>query len=104
MIERRIKAATFPTTKSLDSLDFKAIPPIDKTPSRELARREFIDCRENVTALGPSGTGKTDAVLGLGLGAWQKGLKVRVVSVTRWFMGWSSRPTSAEEPAFSWCA
>jgi len=43
----------------------------------ELARCEFIDRRENVIALGPSGTGKTHIALGLGLAACQKGLKVR---------------------------
>ena len=30
MIERRIKAAKFPVTKSLDSFDFKAIPSLNK--------------------------------------------------------------------------
>ena len=31
MVERRIKAARFPTVKSLDSFDFKAIPSLNKT-------------------------------------------------------------------------
>lgn len=43
----------------------------------ELARCAFADRRENVIALGPSGTGKTHIALGLGLAACQKGLKVR---------------------------
>ena len=43
----------------------------------ELARCEFVERRENVIALGPSGTGKTHVSLGLGLAACQKGLKVR---------------------------
>jgi DNA replication protein DnaC len=30
MVERRIKAAKFPTTKSLDSFDFKAIASLNK--------------------------------------------------------------------------
>lgn len=38
---------------------------------------EYIDRRENIIALGPSGTGKTHIALGLGLAACQKGLKVR---------------------------
>ena len=42
----------------------------------ELARCEWIERRENVIALGPSGTGKTHAALGLGLAACQKGLSV----------------------------
>ena len=31
MVERRIKAATFPATKGLDSFDFRAIPKLNKT-------------------------------------------------------------------------
>ena len=77
MIERRIKAAKFPTVKSLDSFDFKAIPSLNKVQTMELARCAFVDRRENIIALGPSGTGKTHVSLGLGLAACQKGLKVR---------------------------
>jgi len=77
MIERRIKAAKFPATKSLDSFDFKAIPSLNKALTMELARCAFVDRRENIIALGPSGTGKTHVALGLGLAACQKGLKVR---------------------------
>ena len=76
MIERRIKAAKFPTAKSLDSFEFKAIPALNKMQVLELARCEWIDRRENVIALGPSGTGKTHVALGLGLAACQKGLSV----------------------------
>ena len=76
MIERRIKAARFPAVKSLDSFDFKAIPALNKMQVLELARCEWIERRENVIALGPSGTGKTHAALGLGLAACQKGLSV----------------------------
>jgi DNA replication protein DnaC len=54
MIERRIKAAKFPATKSLDSFDFKVIPSLNKLLTMELARGEFIDRRENIIALGPS--------------------------------------------------
>ena len=76
MIERRIKAAKFPAVKSLDSFDFKAIPALNKMQVLELARCEWIERRENVIALGPSGTGKTHVALGLGLAACQKGLSV----------------------------
>ena len=76
MIERRIKATKFPATKSLDSFDFKAIPKLNKMQVLELARCNWIERRENVIALGPSGTGKTHVALGLGLAACQKGLSV----------------------------
>ena len=73
-VERRIKAAKFPVVKSLDSFDFAAIPKLNKMQVLELARCEWIERRENVIALGPSGTGKTHVALGLGLAACQKGL------------------------------
>jgi len=76
MVERRIKAARFPTVKSLDSFDFKAIPSLNKPLVLELARCEYIERRENIIALGNSGTGKTHVALGLGLAACQKGLAV----------------------------
>jgi len=80
MIERRIKAAKFPAVKSLDSFDFKAIPALNKMQVLELARCEWVERRENVIALGPSGTGKTHVALGLGLAACQKGLSVGFVT------------------------
>ena len=74
--ERRIKAARFPSVKSLDSFDFLALPSLNKALVLELARSEYVMRRENVIALGNSGTGKTHVALGLGLAACQKGLSV----------------------------
>ncbi|HSJ96795.1 MAG TPA: ATP-binding protein, partial [Myxococcota bacterium] len=76
LVERRIRRARFPTTKSLDGFDFAAIPSLNKLLILELARCEYIARRENVIALGPSGTGKTHLALGLGLAACQRGLAV----------------------------
>jgi DNA replication protein DnaC len=76
LIERRIRAAHFPTVKSLDSFDFTAIPSLNKRLVLALARCEYIAQRENIIALGNSGTGKTHVALGLGLAACQKGLSV----------------------------
>jgi DNA replication protein DnaC len=76
MVERRIKEARFPTVKSLDSFDFTAIPSLNKTLVLELARCEYVTRRDNVIAVGNSGTGKTHIALGLGLAACQKGLSV----------------------------
>ena len=75
-VERRIKEARFPAVKSLDSFDSAAIPSLNKTLVLELARSEYVARRENVIALGNSGTGKSHIALGLGLAACQKGLSV----------------------------
>lgn len=82
MIERRIKLAKFPAIKSLDSFEFKAIPGLNKMQVLDLARCEYIERRENIIALGPSGTGKTHIALGLGLAACQKGLSVGFITAS----------------------
>ena len=76
MVDRRIKAARFPATKSLDTFDFLAMPSVNKHLVMQLARCEYVDRRENVIAIGNSGTGKTHVALGLGLAACQRGLSV----------------------------
>ena len=76
LVARRIKAARFPAVKSIDSFDFTAIPSVNRQLVTQLARCEYIESRENVIAIGNSGTGKTHIALGLGLAACQKGLTV----------------------------
>ena len=58
------------------SPDFTAIPSVNKALVMELARCEYVQRRENVIAVGNSGTGKTHVALGLGLAACQRGLSV----------------------------
>ena len=82
MVERRIKQARFPTTKSLDSFDFKALPSLNKILVTELARCDYINNNENIIAVGNSGTGKTHIALGLGLAACQKGLAVGFITAS----------------------
>ena len=76
MVQRRIRAARFPATKSLDTFDFSAIPAVNQPLVMQLARCEYIEHHENVIAIGNSGTGKTHVALGLGLAACQRGLSV----------------------------
>ena len=76
MVERRIRSARFPAVKSLDTFDFLAIPSVNKALVTELARCEYIERRENVIAVGNSGTGKTHIALGLGLATCQRGMSV----------------------------
>ena len=76
MVERRIRSARFPAVKSLDTFDFLAIPSVNKALVMELARCEYTLRRENVIAVGNSGTGKTHIALGLGLAACQRGMSV----------------------------
>ena len=75
--ERRIKTAKFPVLKSLETFEFRSIPSLNESLVLELAQSEYLDRRENVLALGNSGTGKTHLALALGLAACQKGYRVR---------------------------
>ena len=77
MAQRRIKSARFPAVKSLDTFDFLAIPSVNKQSVNkalvmQLARSEYVERRENIIAVGNSGTGKTHIALGLGLAACPK--------------------------------
>ena len=73
MVERRIRSARFPAVKTFD---FTAIPSVNKALVMELARCEYVQRRENIIAVGNSGTGKTHIALGLGLAACQRGMSV----------------------------
>jgi len=76
MVERRIRQARFPAVKSLDTFDFAALPSLNKMLVLELARSEYILRRENIIALGNSGTGKSHVALAHGLAACQRGFAV----------------------------
>src|SRR5450830_599315 len=86
MIERRIKEARFPSVKSLDSFDFATIASLNKTLVLELARSEYVTRRENIIAVGNSGTGKTHIGLGLGLAPARRGCRLASIPPRLSFM------------------
>ena len=73
----RIKSARFPSIKTLDTIDFKNLPNIDRALIWQLADCSFITRKEGVVCIGPPGTGKTHTAIGLGLQACQRGYNVR---------------------------
>ena len=80
--ERRLKAAKFPTIKTLENFDFTARPSVNKMLICELARCEWIDKRENVIMIGNPGTGKSHLATALAVAACTKGYKVRFYRTT----------------------
>ena len=59
-----------------DDIITLAIPSVNRQLVTQLARCEYVDRRENIIAIGNSGTGKTHMALGLRLAACQRGLSV----------------------------
>jgi DNA replication protein DnaC len=80
--ERRLKAARFPTPKTLDSFDFSARPSVNKPLVLDLVRGDYLSRRENILLVGPSGTGKTHLATALGMAACEQGRRVRFWRVT----------------------
>jgi len=80
--ERRLKAAKFPTLKTLDDFDFAAQPSLNKVLVAELMRGEFVDRRESVILVGNPGTGKTHLATALAAQACRRGKRVRFYRVT----------------------
>jgi DNA replication protein DnaC len=57
--EGRIRAARFPSRKSLEEFDFDHARGLKRDLVAHLGTLDFVTARENVVFLGPPGTGKT---------------------------------------------
>lgn len=76
-IQRRIRQATFPMVKTLDTFDFMAIPSLNKPKVLALADGEFIKHKENVIMVGNAGVGKTHLAIALAFAACRKGYRIK---------------------------
>jgi DNA replication protein DnaC len=74
---KRIALARFPTLKTLDAFDFSAVPALNKQAIIELAQGHYIEAKESIVFLGPTGIGKTHCAIALGLAACRQGKRVR---------------------------
>jgi DNA replication protein DnaC len=79
--ERRLKAASFPIIKTIDTFDFKAQPSLNEELIRQLLRGDYIVQRENVLFVGNAGTGKTHLASALAFAACAQGYRVRFFTV-----------------------
>lgn len=74
------KLAGFPAIKTLEDFDFDFATGVPRQRLLDLAGLAFLERKENVILLGPSGTGKTHLAIALGYRATQCGIKVRFIS------------------------
>ena len=81
-MERRLKEAQFPTTKTIESFDFAAQPSLNEALVRELLRGDYLAKKENVLLVGNPGTGKTHLATALGYMACTQGRRVRLFTTT----------------------
>lgn len=75
-----LKMAGFPCVKQLDDYGFKFAVGAPKKQIEALASLSFIQRKENIVLLGPSGVGKTHIAIALGYLATLAGLKTRFIS------------------------
>lgn len=74
------KFAGFPVIKTLDDFDFSFAKGIPKKQIKELSSLTFVERKENIVLLGPSGIGKTHLSIALGYTATQAGIKTKFIS------------------------
>ena len=81
--ELRIKAAGFPSRKTLEDFDWDA-QPATRQQIAALASGGFLLEAQNVVLLGPPGTGKTHLATALGIVAARHGHRVLFATATDW--------------------
>ena len=81
--ERRIREARFPRLKHLAEFDLAAAPSVDPAVLTALESGAWIDAGEPVVLLGDSGTGKSHLLIGLGVAACERGLRVRYTTAAQ---------------------
>lgn len=80
--QRRLKQASFPVHKTLESYDFSLVPSLNRNKFITLSKGDFVTRKENIIFLGNSGTGKTHLATGLGVAMVGNGHKVKFTTAS----------------------
>ena len=80
----RVKAARFPSVKTLDDFDFAFARGLKRETILHLAQLDFLAEHKNVVFLGPPGTGKTHLSIALAVQAARRGYRVAFASAQEW--------------------
>jgi DNA replication protein DnaC len=89
--EGRIRAARFPSRKSLEDFGYDHARGLKREVIAHLSTLDFVTARDNVVFLGPPGTGKTHLATGLAIRACQAGHRVAFATAA----GWAARLAEA---------
>ena len=82
--EARIKAARFPSRKTLEEFDFTFQRSVKKQVIEHLGQLDFLHGKENVVLLGPPGTGKSHLAIAISVRACLAGQRVAFATATEW--------------------
>src|SRR6188474_1291565 len=82
--EGRIRAARFPSRKSLEEFDFDHARGLKRDTIAHLGTLDFVAAKDNVVFLGPPGTGKTHLAIGIAIRACQAGHRVLFATASEW--------------------
>jgi len=82
-LERRMKAARFEQTATIEEFDFSFNPKIPAAQIRDLATLRFVDAGESVILHGPVGVGKSMIAQALGHAACRRGHSVAFTKTSR---------------------
>ena len=82
--EGRIRAARFPSRKSLEEFDFDHTRALKREVIAHLGTLDFVAAKDNVVFLGQRGTGKTHLAIGLAIRACQAGHRVLFATASEW--------------------
>jgi DNA replication protein DnaC len=82
--EGRIRAARFPSRKSLEDFDYNHARGLKRETIAHLGTLDFVVAKDNVVLLGPPGTGKTHLATGLAIRACQAGHRVMFATASQW--------------------
>jgi DNA replication protein DnaC len=80
----RIRAARFPSHKTLEEFDYTFQRSVKKQVIEHLGQLDFLHGKENVVLLGPPGTGKTHLSIAIGIRACLAGQRVLFKTATEW--------------------
>jgi len=75
-VRKRIVTAKFPVIKTLESFDFSQQPALPRRQFSDLLDSHFIEQRQNVIFIGPTGVGKTHLLSVIGVAACTNGHRV----------------------------
>lgn len=82
-LERRVKAARFEQTATIEDFDFSFNPKVPAAQIRDLATLRFLDAGESVILHGPVGVGKSMIAQALGHAACRRGHSVVFTKTSR---------------------